>query len=492
MKKLLIAFIIVVLAGVAALLILNFALPASAKTKTVNTGEKTADILTYNFSDESFEKMNPLEFLHSLEKSTSVITLMSFAPDGWIRQEHISELIKLVDSKKPCAAVVSALSSYLPVEGSTIGNEAMFLIEGYKCGKYPPALYSAGGTSNRNPDEYKKWWKETGEKKQELYMARQRCEIVYLVPEKNPRLPAEETKQESKIYTVHSQKEMEEFTDGLLRRYVIWVDIGAAGLVDKEWLYRKTVEDKLPVALIGCGNTIYAFRDILQLYRNMHGPKIPENEKKMDGFCVYRFFDEVKTENSLTINALSRSFPGKPVLMDVMDISRKILDSPQLLKYSDGYSPEQKVQYYYWALRSDPKDKKAEDSLISLLPQVSWTVLYTADIDDIFNIMAWFRDKSLKEGNNSALISFMKSHSGLDGVSAEGYFAYMAEILESNPQRFVRLLASLDQSDIDDLCLHISYETTNRKELAEKLKSMSQDGLSPKEKEIVRKLLEGK
>ena len=141
--------------------------------------------------------------------------------------------------------------------------------------------------SSRNPEEYKKWWKDTIDaKKQELYEARQRCEIVYLAPEKNPRLPAEETKQEAKIYTVHTQKELEEYTNGLLRRYVLWVDIGTAGLVDKEWLYNKTVEDKLPVALIGCGNTIYAFRDILQLYKNMHGPKIPVFNHS-EAFIVY-------------------------------------------------------------------------------------------------------------------------------------------------------------------------------------------------------------
>lgn len=290
---------------------------------------------------------------------------------------------------------------------------------------------------SRDPEEYKKWWKDTAGNKQELYEARQRCEIVYLAPEKNPRFSAEEIIQEAKIYTVHSQKELEEFTNGMLRRYVIWIDTGSAGLVDKEWLYKKTVEEKLPVALIGYSNTIYAFRDILQIYRYMHGPSIPEEEKR-DGFCVYRFFDEVKTEDSLTINALSRSFPGEPVLRDVMNISRKINGSWQLLKYSDGYSPEQKAQYYYWALRSDPKDKTAENSLISLLPEISWDVLYNADTDDLFNIMTWFKERSIKEDGDSALISFMKSRSGLDGAYAEGYLSYMADILETNPQRLSR------------------------------------------------------
>jgi hypothetical protein len=488
MKKLLIIFIIVVLAGGAVSLILNFVLPASAKKVTVNTGKKSVAVMMDNYSEQDFEKMNPLEFLHSLEKNTGVVTTILFAPDGWIKSEHVSELIKLVDSKKPCAAVVSALSSFLPAGGSTVGNEAMFLIDGYKCGKYPPALYSAGGTVNRNPEEYKKWWKETGLKNQEFFEARQRCEIVYLSPEKNPRLSVEETTQETKIYTVHSQKELEESTDGLQRRYVIWIDMGAAGLADKEWLYGKTVDDKIPVIFIGCSNTITAFRDILQLYRSMHGPKIPEEVKNIDGFCVYRFFEEVKTENSLTINALSRGFPGKPVLKDVMNISRKINDGRQLLKYSDGFSPEQKAQYYYWALRSDPKDKKAESGLISILPQISWTILSNDDMDDPFNIMLWFKEQSVK-GSDSALISLMKSRSGLDGAPAEGYFAYIADVLESNPLKFIKLLASLGQNDIDDISLHISYEAAHRKELAEKLKSLPQSGLSFNEKEIVLKLL---
>ena len=138
MKKLLIAFILVILLGGAVLFILNFTLPAAEKTVSANTDKKSVDLLTENFWDQSYEKVNPLEFLHNLEKSTGIVTLTGFAPDGWIKPEHISELIKLVDSKKPCAAVVSAFSSFLPAGGSTLGNEAMFLIEGYKCGKYPP------------------------------------------------------------------------------------------------------------------------------------------------------------------------------------------------------------------------------------------------------------------------------------------------------------------------------------------------------------------
>lgn len=161
MKKLLILFILVIVSGGGVLFILNFSLPAAETKVKADADIKYDELSTNHFFDGSFEKIDPLEFLHSLEKSKGVITTIGFASEGWIKPEHIDELIKLVDSKKPCAAVVSALSSYLPPEGSTVGNEAMFLIEGYKSGKYPPALYSAGGTGSRDPEEYKKWWKET-------------------------------------------------------------------------------------------------------------------------------------------------------------------------------------------------------------------------------------------------------------------------------------------------------------------------------------------
>ena len=68
------------------------------------------------------------------------------------------EDIKLLDSSEPCANVQNPLSSYIDPERSTVGNEAAYLIEGFRHDRYPPRL-----NSTRPPcdiEEIKKWWAE--------------------------------------------------------------------------------------------------------------------------------------------------------------------------------------------------------------------------------------------------------------------------------------------------------------------------------------------
>ena len=86
-----------------------------------------------------FNLSSPLEFLEYLNKNTSIFlgdVLAPFfritdqPPDDWIKPEHIPGLIKLMDSKEPCRPVKSIYSSKLPTELSTIGDEAIFLIQG--------------------------------------------------------------------------------------------------------------------------------------------------------------------------------------------------------------------------------------------------------------------------------------------------------------------------------------------------------------------------
>jgi hypothetical protein len=86
------------------------------------------------------------------------------APDDWIKKEHVAELMKYVDSKEPAAPVVSLISSYYPFnKTSTVGNEALYLIAGYRAGRYPPDLCSL---YYFKPDagEVKIWWESTGKK----------------------------------------------------------------------------------------------------------------------------------------------------------------------------------------------------------------------------------------------------------------------------------------------------------------------------------------
>jgi hypothetical protein len=66
------------------------------------------------------------------------------------------------DSDEPAAPVVSPISSYWPFnQTSTVGNEALFLLEGYRTGKYPPAFCSLY-FFQPNRTGIRSWWNTYG------------------------------------------------------------------------------------------------------------------------------------------------------------------------------------------------------------------------------------------------------------------------------------------------------------------------------------------
>jgi hypothetical protein len=108
--------------------------------------------------DFDFSQRGPLEFLSFLEREASARSFYTIDEPlrGWIRREHLPRLMVLIDSTRPCAGVVLSISSYLPL-ASTVGNEAAFLIEGFRQGRYPPSLHSGGDLDARRT-EIHRWW----------------------------------------------------------------------------------------------------------------------------------------------------------------------------------------------------------------------------------------------------------------------------------------------------------------------------------------------
>lgn len=105
---------------------------------------------------------SPADFLNMLKKRTAQHPFsVSGVHVNWIKASDIPGLIELLDSSEPCAPVNRAVSSYAELNGSTIGEEAAFLIIGFKKGEYPPSLNSTRPRLNhRVKDELKKWWQE--------------------------------------------------------------------------------------------------------------------------------------------------------------------------------------------------------------------------------------------------------------------------------------------------------------------------------------------
>jgi len=83
-----------------------------------------------------------LEFLKAKQGEPCPTFAVEGVPDTWVTKEHIPQLMELLDSDEPCANVHSVYSSFHDCRKSTIGNEAAFLVEGFRTGRYPPEMNS--------------------------------------------------------------------------------------------------------------------------------------------------------------------------------------------------------------------------------------------------------------------------------------------------------------------------------------------------------------
>lgn len=124
-----------------------------------------------SFAAPDFSKTDPLAFLDILKNHPEAYTTMPSTIAGlrdWVREEHVAQLMQLIDSQEPAAIVRSPTSSQIPLksDASTVGEQAMFLIEGFKKGSYPPVPTSLG-YFEYDPDEYREWWRKYQREKSE-------------------------------------------------------------------------------------------------------------------------------------------------------------------------------------------------------------------------------------------------------------------------------------------------------------------------------------
>lgn len=105
-----------------------------------------------------FSRQSPMEFLEYLRDEVGPDRCYFFSgpKEDWIHREHLPGLMKVLDSQEPCAGVAMYASSSLAVR-STVGNEAAFLIEGYRLNRYPPDLHS-GRLAADVRESIRRWW----------------------------------------------------------------------------------------------------------------------------------------------------------------------------------------------------------------------------------------------------------------------------------------------------------------------------------------------
>jgi hypothetical protein len=125
--------------------------PNSMSTLSLHS---TAPLIN-NISD--LRGMTPVDFLNFLRESETTDECIFRAPiKNWILKKDLPGLLSLIDSQEPCASVALMNSSSWNTQGSTVGQEALFMIEGYRKGEYPPALNS-GGYSEADKKELVEW-----------------------------------------------------------------------------------------------------------------------------------------------------------------------------------------------------------------------------------------------------------------------------------------------------------------------------------------------
>ena len=113
--------------------------------------QASVTLMGFDFVDQG-----PLELLSFLESWGSNYWVSPILPFGWVKESDLPALVELLDSSEPCASVQSMSSSFIDTTRSNVGNEAAYLIEGYRKDIYPPRLNSTRPFCDI--EEIKKWW----------------------------------------------------------------------------------------------------------------------------------------------------------------------------------------------------------------------------------------------------------------------------------------------------------------------------------------------
>jgi hypothetical protein len=136
---------------------------APDKTEESAGGSAAGAVISRISQDGQFDwsKVSPVEFLGILKTRLGpvpIFTVWNEPPPGWIKEADVELLMGLIKSREPAGHVVMSRGSYLPTKRSTVGAQAMYLINGFRRERYPTSLSS--DDFRGNPSEYRKWWKK--------------------------------------------------------------------------------------------------------------------------------------------------------------------------------------------------------------------------------------------------------------------------------------------------------------------------------------------
>lgn len=139
---------------------------ATSGAAAVPPGDWTIPQLAAAEQSFDFPTQGPLEMLEVQRLIPQKLPSMKGAMMGvvekhpnWVREQHLPALVALVDSREPCAHLVTGLATTLPDKPSFVGQEALVLIQAYRDGVYPPKGLGNSEGFYAKKDAILKWYR---------------------------------------------------------------------------------------------------------------------------------------------------------------------------------------------------------------------------------------------------------------------------------------------------------------------------------------------
>ncbi|MDX2003364.1 MAG: hypothetical protein SFW35_13085 [Chitinophagales bacterium] len=110
---------------------------------------------TLLIDDVGYDSMSAIQLLDLLIANIdSHWVMVDKAPYEWIKPDDIDSLVKLIRSKEPCAGLILKSSNIYPPNNvqSTVGVEAMLMIDSYRKGWYPAFNSTLDYSKELTPD----------------------------------------------------------------------------------------------------------------------------------------------------------------------------------------------------------------------------------------------------------------------------------------------------------------------------------------------------
>jgi len=98
-----------------------------------------------------------LDFLATMKRRPAVYTFNRREP-CWVKRADMPDLLNRLNSIRPSLAVRMSEMSFLRSD-STEGDEAAYMIEGFRKGSYPPSAGSSK-TTKQERDALEQWWRD--------------------------------------------------------------------------------------------------------------------------------------------------------------------------------------------------------------------------------------------------------------------------------------------------------------------------------------------